>query len=167
MFHEIYPHDNIVRVVQKSHGEHHVWMSEVAAWVLSATHCYALLEQPMMVVVWCHDWIDASKFHLMQILQVQFQDYVPKYQIFVDDAESVNVPIQTWHEPTTLWDVIQYLGSWQRRISMIYTVGFKDFNPTWTFPTTSVNQCWDPMTFGMAPWHLSEHVDKQKSKEAL
>ena len=23
------------------------------------------------------------------------------------------------------------------------------------------------MTFGMAPWHLSEHVDKQKSKEAL
>ena len=46
-------------------------------------------------------------------------------------------------------------------------IGFKDFNPMWTFPTTSVNQCWEPMTFGMAPWHLSENVDKQKSKEAL
>ena len=64
--------------------------------------------------------------------------------------------------------VNRYLDSWQRRFSMIYsTIGFKDFNPMWTFPTTSVNQCWEPMTFGMAPWHLSENVDKQKSKEAL
>ena len=46
-------------------------------------------------------------------------------------------------------------------------IGFKDFNPMWTFPTTSVNQCWEPMTFGMAPWHICEDVDKQKSKEAL
>ena len=49
----------------------------------------------------------------------------------------------------------------------LHTVGFKDFNPIWPFPTTSVNQCWEPMTFGMAPRHLSEHVDKQKSKVAL
>ena len=89
-FHEIYPSDNIIRVVQKSHGEHHVKMSEVAAWVLNATHWYALLKQPMMVV-WCDDWSDASRFqYLMQILQVQFQDYVPKYHIFVDKAETVN-----------------------------------------------------------------------------
>ena len=71
---EIYPSDNIIRVVQKSHGEHHVKMSEVAAWVLNATHWYALLKQPMMVVVWCHDWSDASRFqYLMQILRVQFR----------------------------------------------------------------------------------------------
>ena len=55
IFQEIYPHDNIIRVVQKTYGEHHVKMSEVAAWVLSATHWYALLKQPMMVVIWCHD----------------------------------------------------------------------------------------------------------------
>ena len=91
MFQEIFPHDNIIRVVQKSYGEHHVKMSEVATWVLSATHWYALLRQPMMVVVWCHDWIDASRFqYLMQILQLQYQDYVPKYLIFVDDAGTVN-----------------------------------------------------------------------------
>ena len=39
----------------------------------------------------------------------------------------------------------------------------------WTFPTTSVNQCWDPMTFGMSPWHVGEDADvnRQKAKEAL
>ena len=78
-FDDIYPSDNIIRVVQKSHGVHQVKMSEVAAWVLSATHWYALLKQPMMVVIWCRDWNDASRFqYLMQILQVQFHDYVPK-----------------------------------------------------------------------------------------
>ena len=34
------------------------------------------------------------------------------------------------------------------------TVGFKHFNPMWTFSTTAVYQNWEPMTFGMAPWHL-------------
>ena len=32
-------------------------------------------------------------------------------------------------------------------------------------PTTSVNQCWDPITFGMCPWYLDENVDKQRSRE--
>ena len=45
------------------------------------------------------------------------------------------------------------------------TVGFKHFNPMWSFPTTSVNQNWEPMTFGMAPWHLVEETER--SKEAL
>ena len=45
------------------------------------------------------------------------------------------------------------------------TVGFKDFNPVWSFPTTSVNQNWEPMTFGMAPWHLLPDTDR--AKEAL
>ena len=45
------------------------------------------------------------------------------------------------------------------------TVGFKDFNPMWSLPTTSVNQNWEPMTFGMAPWHLVPYTDR--TKEAL
>ena len=40
----------------------------------------------------------------------------------------------------------------------LQTVGFKH----WTFPTTSVYQTWDPMTFGMAPWHLVENTDRAK-----
>ena len=168
-FNDIYPSDNIIEVVQKSHGVHRVKMSEVAAWVLSATHWYALLKQPMMVVMWCLDWEDASRFqYLMQILQVQFHDYVPKYHIFVDRVETVDKLIQSWQEPTTLWDGQPVLGFMaETHLDDLRTVGFKDFNPMWTFPTTSVNQCWDPITFGMCPWYLNENVDKQRSREAL
>ena len=112
-----------------------LWMREFAAWVLNATHWFSLWKQPMMIVIWCRDWSDASKFqYLMQILQVQVQDYVPKYHIFVDQEDNVDK--------------------------------LKDFNPMWSFPTASVNQCWEQMTFGMAPWHLSPDVEKSKSKEA-
>ena len=93
--------------------------------------------------------------------------YVPKYHIIVDDVESVNMPIPTWQEPTTLWDGHPVLGFVAETfLDDLRSIGFKDFNPMWTFPTTSVNQCWEPMTFGMNPWHLSENVDKQ-NKEAL
>ena len=55
--------------------------------------------------------------------------------------------------------------SQQPYLDDLETVGFKDFNPMWSFPTTSVNQNWESMTFGMAPWHLVS--DKDRSKEAL
>ena len=42
VFDDIYPHDNVITVVQKGHGVHHVHMSEVAAWVLNATHWFSL-----------------------------------------------------------------------------------------------------------------------------
>ena len=42
------------------------------------------------------------------------------------------------------------------------TVGFKHFNPIWSFPTTSVYQNWGPMTFGMSPWHLVEATGHAK-----
>ena len=47
----------------------------------------------------------------------------------------------------------------------LQTVGFKDFNPIWSFPTTSVNQNWEAMTFGMPPWHLVSETERYK--EAL
>ena len=148
---------------------HAVKMREVAAWVLNATHWFSLFKQPMMIVIWCRDCSDASKFQdLMQILQVQFQDYVPKYHICVEQEENVDILPQRWQEPTTLWDGQPVLGFMaETYLDDLQTIGFKDFSPMWSFPTTSVNQCWDPVSFGMAPWHLSDHVDKQKSKEAL
>ena len=54
-FSQIYPKDNIVRVVQKTHGVHFLRMREVAAWVLNGTHWFSLLKQPMMIVIWCRD----------------------------------------------------------------------------------------------------------------
>ena len=167
MFDQIYPRDNVIYVVQKTHGVREVKMREVAAWVLNATHWFSLLKQPMMMVIWCRDWIDASKFqYLMQTPQVQFQDYVPKYHIFVEQEENVDKLVQHWQEPTTLWDGQPVLGFMaETYLDDLSTVGFKDFNPMWSFPTTSVNQNWEPMTFSMAPWHLVPNTER--SKEAL
>ena len=167
----IFPADNVITVVQKNHGVHKIHMREVAAWVLNGTHWFGLLQQPMMIIVWCHDWEDASKFqYLMQILQAHFGDFVPRYQIFMFDDSKIYGRILQWQEPTTVWDGKPVLGFMAETfLDDLSVIGFKDFNPMWTFPTTSVNQCWEPMTFGMPPWHLSDEVqaDKQKSKEAL
>ena len=45
------------------------------------------------------------------------------------------------------------------------SVSFKHFNPMWSFPTTSVYQNWEPMTFGMPAWHLCD--DTEHDKDAL
>ena len=169
LFDGLFPADNTITAVQKNHRVHKIHMSEVAAWVLNATHWFNLLQQPMMIIVWCHNWEDTSKFqYLMQILQVHFDDYVPRYQIFMFDDSKIYGSIQQWQEPTTIWDGKPVLGFMAETfLDDLPVIGFKDFNPMWTFPTTSVNQCWEPMTFGMVPWHICENVDKQKSKETL
>ena len=152
IFDGLFPADNVITAVQKNHGVHKIHMSEVATWVLNATHWFSLLEQPMMVIVWCHNWEDASKFqYLMQILQVHFRDYVPRYQIFMFDDSKIYGSIKQWQEPTTVWDGKPVLGFMAEMfLDDLSTIGFKDFNPMWTFPTTSVNQCWEPITLGMA-----------------
>ena len=166
-FQQIYLKDNIICVIQKTSGRHYIHMREVAAWVLNGTHWFSLLKQPMMIVIWCRDWSDASKFqYLMQILQVNVGDYVPRYQIFVEREEEVDKLVQHWQKPTTLWDGQPVLGFMaETYLDDLQTVGFKHFNPMWSFPTTSVDQNWEPMTFGMAPWHLVDETER--SKEAL
>ena len=137
-FKQIYPHDNIIRVTQKTSGTHYLHTRGVAAWVLNGTHGFSLLKQPMMIVIWCRDWNDASRFqYLMQILQVNLGDYIPKYPIFVEREEEVDKLLQHWQEPTTLWDgqpVIGFMA--ETYLDDLETVGFKHFNPMWSFPTT-------------------------------
>ena len=101
-------------------------------------------------------------------MQVHYGDFVPRYQIFMFDDSKIYGSIKQCQEPTTIWDGKPVLGFMAETfLDDLSVIGFKDFNPMWTFPTTSVNQCWEPITFGMAPWHICEDVDKQKSKEAL
>ena len=53
----------------------------------------------MMIVIWCHNWEDASKFqYLMQILQAQYGDYVPQYQILMLDDTKIYGPCLQWQE---------------------------------------------------------------------
>ena len=89
----LFPADNVITAVQKNHGVHKIHMSEPAAWVLNATHWFSLLEQPMMIVIWCHNWEDASKFqYLMQLLQAPYCDYIPRYHILMfDNSKIINL----------------------------------------------------------------------------
>ena len=136
IFNGIYPADNVITAVQKNHGVHKIHMSEPAAWVLNATHWFSLLQQPMMIVIWCHNWEDASKFqYLMQILQAHYGDYVPRYQILMFDDSKIYGPCLQWQEPTTIWDGTPVMGFMAETfLDDLSSIGFKDFNPMWTFP---------------------------------
>ena len=86
-------------------------MREAAAWVLNGTHWFSTLQQPMMIIVWCHNWEDASKFqYLMQMLQSHFHgDFVPRYQIFMYDHD-IYGSFPQWQEPSTVWDGTPVIG---------------------------------------------------------
>ena len=167
----IFPADNTIIAVQKNHGVHKIHMAEPAAWVLNGTHWFSLLQQPMMIVIWCHNWEDGSKFqYLMQILQAHYGDYVPRYQIILFDDSKIYGPCLKWQEPSTIWDGKPVIGFMAETfIDDLSEIGFKDFNPMWTFPTTAVNQCWEALTFGMPPWHIGKDyaLNQSKVKDAL
>ena len=92
---------------------------------------------------------------LMQVLQVTLGDYIPRYHIFAQQEKEVDKLVQHWMQPTTLWDGNPVIGFMAvSYLDDLQTVGLKHFNPMWIFPATSVNQNWEPMTFGMAPWHI-------------
>ena len=111
LFNGIFPEDNVITAVQKNHGVHKIHMSEPAAWVLNGTHWFSLLQQPMMIVIWCHNWEDAGKFqYLMQILQAHYGDYAPRYQILMFDDSKIYGPCLQWQEPTTIWDGKPVIG---------------------------------------------------------
>ena len=142
-------------------------MSEAATWVLNATHWFNLLRQPMMVIIWCHNWEDASKFqYLMQILQVQYNDYVPRYQIFIFDDSKIYKSIQQWQEPTTVWDGQPVLGFMAETfLDDLQVIGFKDFNPMWTFPSDGPQYATRPSVH-MYPQN-SEKLEKKGRKLIL
>ena len=81
--------------------------------------------------------------------------------------KSVLISLSSIGKRQQLYGMVNWsLASWQRRISMIYRqLVSRTSIQLWSFPTTSVNQNWEPMTFGMAPWHLVSDTDR--SKEAL
>ena len=83
-FKDIFPgeDESVICVVKNNYSRRYVHLQEAATWILNATHWFNVLQQPMMIVIWCRDWNDASKFqYLLQILQVNFKDYIPKWQI--------------------------------------------------------------------------------------
>ena len=166
----LFPADNVITAT-KNHAMHKIHMSEPAAWVLNAAHWFNLLDQPMMIVIWCHNWEDASRFqYLMQILEAQYKDYVPRYQILMFDDTKIYGPCLQWQEPSTIWEGTPVMGFMAETfLDDLSSLSFKDFNPMWTYPMTAVYKCWDALTFGMPPWHIApdnEHTAKF-TKDAL
>ena len=103
---------------------------------------------------------------MTQILQVNFDDFIPKWQIIVEQEEDVDELVKHWLSPSTLWEGRSVIGFMAETcLSDLSTVGFKHFNPTWSSPTTSVYQNWEPVTFGMPAYHLCD--DTEHDKDAL
>ena len=98
-FKDIFPEEDqsTICVVQKNYSRHYVHLQEATTWIIKAIHWFNTFQQPMMIVIRCRDWEDASKFqYLMQILQVTLEDYIPNWQIFVERPETVDKSIIQW-----------------------------------------------------------------------
>ena len=66
----------------------------------------------------------------MQTLQVNLGDYIPRYQIFVEQEEEVDKLVQHWMDPSTLWEGRPVIGFMADTfLDDLETVGFKHFNP--------------------------------------
>ena len=66
----------------------------------------------------------------MQILQVHYRDFVPRYQIFMFDDSKIYGSTQQWQGPTTIWDgkpVLEFMA--ETFLDDLSVIGFKDFNP--------------------------------------
>ena len=128
---------------------------KATAWILNGIQWFTVLEQPTMIAIWTKDWKDAANFqHLMQILQVNFGDYIPKWRISVEQPEHVDRLILQWQSPTTVWTGHPVIGFMAETDFEDRTVmGFADFNPMWSFPTHAVTRtmrtsplAWIPLT---------------------
>ena len=168
-FKDVVPGDaqSTITVVLENYSLQYVHLKEAATWILNAVQWFDVLEHPMMVFTWRKDWEGASKFqYLVQILQANLQDYIPNWQIFVKKLETVDKKVKEWQFPTTIWTgtpVIVFMA--ETDFDNLQVVGFKHVNPMWSFPSTSVGQDWNPITFGMPAWHLKE--DPEHSQDAL
>ena len=120
-FNQIYPSDNVIRVVQKRHGVHDVKMREVAAWVLNATHWFNLLKQSTMTVIRCRDWSDASKFQYL-IRCYRSSSWITCRSITsLLSRKMMSILYLNTGKSRQLYGMVnRFLASWQRRVSMIY-----------------------------------------------
>ena len=84
-----------------------------------------------MIVIWSREWEDAAKFqYLTQILQVNFEDYIPNWQIFIKQPETIDKLIVQWQNPTTIWTGQPVLGFMaETDFDDLAIVGLKEFNP--------------------------------------
>ena len=102
----------------------------------------------------------------MQMLQVQVDDCIPRWQIFVEQEETVDNQLVHWQSPSTIWEGRPVLGFMaETHLRDLKTVGFKNFNPTWSFQLLQSIKLGIKVTFGMPAYHLTD--DTEHDKDAL
>ena len=156
-----------ITVIEKTHAWHYVDLKEAATWIPNGVQWFNILEQLMMIAIWTRDWQDAAKFQdLLQILQVNFQDYIrniPKWQILLQHDDDMPKKPRTWQFPSTVWDgqpVIGFMAETTFEDAQgrpLPEVSFADFNPMWSFPNTSVKSNYENISFG----HGSHRIFKR------
>ena len=73
------------------------------------------------------------------------------------------VSLYVQYHLTTTWTGQPVLGFMaETNFDDLAIVGLKDFNPMWSFPSTSVSQNWDHIAFGMEASHLKENPGHAK-----
>ena len=104
LFHS-YQESSVEVVNHKTDSRYYLDLKEAAASFLAGIQWFNTLGQPMMIVVWTQGWPEAAKFqYLLQILQVIFKDYIPKWQIFVERDDDFPTMIVKWRYLSTMSD---------------------------------------------------------------
>ena len=149
-----------ITVVNKTTFAHHyVNLQEAAAWILNGFQWFTILEQPMLNAVWTQDWPDAAKFqYLMQILQSDLEDYIPKWQIFVESDSEIQKPTLKWRSPSTLWIGQPVIGFTTSKIVQKWDLQ----TSIHCGPFTSVSSNYENITFGMDTSHILSNLPHPK-----
>ena len=146
-------------------SRHYADLREVLVYVLNGTHWLNALQQPMMIVVWTRSRPETAKFqYLFNIIEHAFEDYLPKWQIFVKDLDGLPETTLRWTSPSPIWQGyqsgkdIQLLGSCQRPT-------FRNFHPMWSYPRAAVANNTDNITLGTETTHICP--DPVNAKDVL
>ena len=145
-------------------------LKEAATYILACPQWFNALQQLMMIVVRTRTWKDAAaKFqYIFNIIDAAFENYLPRWQIFVEHLDGLPAKSLRWKAPSTIWKghpVIGFMLDTDFRDSagnLPTEVGFRDFHPKWPYPPTAVNNSTDNITFGMDVTHFCNNPTTNK-----
>ena len=161
-FKEIFPGEeqSTITVVGKNHSRHYLHCDMGA-------QCCPVVQRPPSADDDSHMVNELGRCSEVPVPDAdsssQLPDYIPNWQIFIDQLETVDKMVAQWQNPTTIWTGQPVLGFMaETDFDDLRTVGLKDFNPMLWFPSTSVSQSWDYIAFGMEASHLKENPGHEK-----
>ena len=153
----------------KLNSRYYLDLKAARIYILTCSQWFNTLQQPMMIVVWTKTWQDASKFqYIFSIIDHAFENYLPRWQIFVGNLDGLPAKTLRWRSPSTVWQrhpVIGFISDTDFRDSadnLPAEVGFRDFHPMWSRPRAAVANNNDNITFGMDSTRICDNPTNTK-----